>query len=50
MVFNPDPTKQAREAIFSGTLHSLKHTDLCCSSKSGNPKLFRAQTRQKTEF
>ena len=28
MVFNPDPTKQAGEVIFSGTLHSLKHTDL----------------------
>ena len=28
MVFNLDPTKQAREAIFSGTLHSLKQNDL----------------------
>ena len=28
MVFNPDPTKQAQEAIFSGKIHSLKHTDL----------------------
>ena len=28
MVFNPDPTKQAQEAIFSGKIHSLKRTDL----------------------
>ena len=28
MVFNPDPTKQAQEAIFTGKIHSLKHTDL----------------------
>ena len=28
MVFNPDPTKQAQEVIFSSKSHSLKHPDL----------------------
>ena len=28
MVFNPDPTKQAQEVIFSRKSHSLKHPDL----------------------
>ena len=28
MVFNPDPTKQAQEGIFSKKSHSPKHPDL----------------------
>ena len=28
MVYNPDPTKQAQEVIFSKKLHSPKHLDL----------------------
>ena len=30
MVFNPDPTKQAQEVIFSRKSHSPKHPDLYC--------------------
>ena len=32
MVFNPDPTKQAQEVIFSRKSHSPKHSDLCFNS------------------
>ena len=32
MVFNPDPTKQAQEVIFSRKSHSLKHPDLYFNS------------------
>ena len=49
MVFNPDPTKQAQEVIFSRKSHSPKHPDLYFNSlaveKSENPKTFRTQTR-----
>ena len=29
MAFNPDPTKQAQEVVFSRKSHSPKHPDLC---------------------
>ena len=32
MFFNPDPTKQAQEVIFSRKSHSPKHPDLCFNS------------------
>ena len=32
MVFNPDPTKQAKEVICSGKSHTLKHPDLYFNS------------------
>ena len=32
MVFNPDPTKQAQEILFSKTSHYLKHPDLYFNS------------------
>ena len=32
MVFNPDPTKQAKEVTFSRKSHSPKHRDLCFNS------------------
>ena len=32
MAFNPDPTKQAQEVIFSRKSHSPKHPDLCFNS------------------
>ena len=54
MVFNPDPTKQAQEVIFSRKSHSRKHSDLYFNNlvveKVKTPKHLGLKLDQKLNF